>query len=220
MIKFKQLFFQQFSIKQVIFISIIYYFCGIMLNKYLYLDGISVCREFCKKKNRIIEIKKDDFFFRQGKISMYVGYVQAGAFRYMNYTSAGKTQIVGYSFQNDFVTDYSTFLNQTTAIVHAQAIEDSLVYAITWDELNEFFNNNPDIHFRSKVAESLFADIYDRFISLYCDTPKERYLRLIEQHPEMLNMVSLKEIASFIGITPETLSRIRKSIASSDVENH
>lgn len=189
-----------------------------MLNEYLQLEGISACRKFCKEKNRIIKIKKDDFFFRQGEIAMYAGYIHEGAFRYLNYTSAGKTQIVGYSFQDDFVTDYSTFIYQSKTIVHAQAIEDSFVYAITWNELNEYFDNNPDAHFRRKVAETLFADIYQRFISLYCDTPKERYLRLIRQHPEMLNMVSLKEIASFVGITPETLSRIRKNLVSPDAE--
>lgn len=185
-----------------------------MLNEYLLLDGISEMRDFFRKKGRIVDIKKDDFFFRKDILCKCAGYIQKGAFRYITYTSAGKPLIVGYSFENDFVADYGSFQNRTKTIVHAQAIEDCTVFTITLDELNHYYDTCQDNHFRSRVAETLLAEIYDRLISLYCDTPEERYINLITQHPELLRMISLKEIASFIGVTPETLSRIRKNIVS------
>lgn len=185
-----------------------------MLNKYLNLSGIQEGRDFLKQYGRKTEIAKDDFFSHQGEIARYVGYIEKGGFRYLSYTSAGKPQIVGYSFKDDFVADYSSFQNQTKSVVDILAIEDCVIYTITRSELDQFYEKHHDIHLRSKFAETIFADIYTRLISLYCDTPQERYLKLLEQHPEMLNMVSLKEIASFIRVTPETLSRIRKNIVS------
>ncbi len=184
-----------------------------MLNKYLDLEGIPNFRLFFKENGKILEIKKDDYFFRQDELFLLAGYIDKGAFRYFTYTSGGKQQIIGYSFQDDFVTDYGSLQNQTKTVAYAQAIEDSIVYTITLKELNLYYENCGS-HLRSRIAEVLFADIYSRLISFYCNTPEERYIKLIKENPGILNLVSLKEIASFIGITPETLSRIRKNITS------
>ena len=186
-----------------------------MLNRYLNIEGISDVRNFCLKEGRVFEIKKDDFFFRKGEAARFLGYVEKGAFRIINYTSAGKSQIVGYSFTNDFVTDYGSFINQTLTTVYAQAIEDCKVYAITLEQFNQCLDGS-DIHLRRNFAESAFTEIYGRLVSLYCDTPEERYFKLIKESPELLDIVHLKEVASFIGVTPETLSRIRNKMKSTD----
>lgn len=183
-----------------------------MLNDYLKLDGIADFKDFCLKEGRILNIKKNDFFVRQNERSMFAGYVEEGGFRYIRYTTAGKKQVVGYSFKDDFVTDYGAFQNQTQAVVFIQAIKESSVHVITREEFNHFCDHHNDKYFRCEIAESLFTDVYDRFLSLHCDTSEERYFNIATQHPELLNAVSLKEIASYIGVTPETLSRIRKNI--------
>ena len=180
-----------------------------MLKEFLNMAGVSDIRDFCFEKGQIFEVRKDDFFFRRGEVPKYVGFIKKGAFRYIDYTTAGKIQIVGYSFQNDFVSDYGSFQTQTQSGFYAQAINDSTVYAVTREELNQFYDNHKDSYFRSKIAESVLTEIDHHFISLYRDTPEERYMNLTERYPELLNLVSLKEIASFVGVTPETLSRIR-----------
>ena len=181
-----------------------------MLNNYMSISEISELIDFCINKGEIIELNKDDFFFRKGEVSKHLGYIQKGAFRSIDYTSAGKQQIVGYSFQGEFVADYVTFQSQAPSLVYTQAINDSIVYVITKEKLNRFFDDNKDIHLLKKIEENLLLDIYSRLLSLYCDTPEERYMKIITHHPELLNMISLKEIASFIKVTPETLSRIRR----------
>ena len=187
-----------------------------MLNKHLNMSEIPEVIDFCLKEGEIIEIKKDDFFFRKGEISRYLGYIQEGAFRYIDYTSSGKQQIVGYSFQGDFVADYATFQLKIPTMVYTQAINDSIVYAITKEKLKLFYDGNKDIHLQSKFEECFLLDIYSRLLSLYCDTPEERYMKIIKQHPELLKTISLKEIAFFIKVTPETLSRIRGNIFKTD----
>lgn len=183
------------------------------LNKYLELEGIDKLRQYIKDIGRKVEFKKGQLFFEQDCICKVAGYIQSGGFRYLSYTSTGKEQIVGYSFENDFVADYGSLMNNSFSIANAQAIKKSVILVISRDELLDFYNNYCEIDFRSKLAEIFLADVYNRLISLYCDTPKERYLKLIQQSPEIFNEVSLREIASFVRITPETLSRIRKNMS-------
>ncbi|WP_080902767.1 Crp/Fnr family transcriptional regulator [Parabacteroides sp. Marseille-P3160] len=186
----------------------------LILNKYLELDGIAQLTKFFLEEGKIRKYRKNDFFIQKGQKSKFVGFVIEGSFRYLNYTSEGKEQIVGYSFENDFVTDYGSFQNQTNSVVDIQTIKDSTIYIITYKELNNYYSNCKANDFRTKVAETYLTDVYDRLLSLYCDTPQERYIKLIHRYPDILRQVSLKEIASFIKITPETLSRIRKKISS------
>lgn len=183
-----------------------------MLNEYLNLSGIDDVKRFCQEEGQVLEIKKNDFFFRKGEILRYCGYVERGAFRFLDYTSMDKPQTVCYSFPGDFVSDYGAFQNQTRATVYAQAIKDSVVYIVTHEELNRFYDSHQDPHIRGKIAEILLAEYYGRLVALYRDTPEERYLNLVRKYPAVLNTVSLKEIASFVGVVPETLSRMRKAL--------
>ena len=61
-----------------------------------------------------------------------------------------------------------------------------------------------------RIAETMFAEIYQRLLGFYCNTPEQRYRALMKRCPNLQELLSLKEIALFLGVTPETLSRIRK----------
>ena len=65
-----------------------------------------------------------------------------------------------------------------------------------------------------RVAEELFAITYDRLLDFYCKTPEEHYLNLIDRYPGLVDVIPLKELASFIGVTPETVSHIRRKLSS------
>jgi len=184
-----------------------------ILNEYLQVEGIEDLRQFFKTTGRIKKIKKNELFFKQGLPCKLAGYIHEGAFRYVSYNSTGKEQIVGYSFENDFVVDYTAFMNNSLSVADAQAIKDSNILIVNQNELVDFFSNYIHTDFRSRVAERFLSDIYNRLISFYCDTPEDRYIKLIQDYPQILNQVSLKEIASFIKIAPETLSRIRRKIS-------
>lgn len=184
-----------------------------VFNKYLELEGIAELREFFIRNGITKEFGKNDFFMQRGQKHNHVGFILKGGFRYLGYTSDGNEQIVGYSFENDFVVDYGSFQIQKPSVIAGQAIKNSTVLILTYDELNAFYDNCGSNNFRSRVAESIFEDIYGRLISLYCDSPEERYQKLIERYPDILNLISLKEIASLIKITPETLSRIRRKLS-------
>jgi CRP-like cAMP-binding protein len=184
-----------------------------VFNKYLDLDGIAELRQFFIEKGTTHDCQKNEFFMQQGQTQNYVGFILKGGFRYVRYTSEGTEQIVGYSFENDFVVDYGAFQVREPAFIGGQAIKHSTVLRITYDELNDFYDQCYSPNLRGRVSETFFEDIYGRLLSLYCDSPEKRYIRLIERYPEILKQVRLKEIASLIKTTPETLSRIRRKLS-------
>ncbi len=181
------------------------------------IDGIAELRQFFIDKGTLKKYRKKEFFICRGQNHNHIGFIVKGGFRYLGYTSDGKDQIVGYSFEDDFVVDYATFQIQEPPAIDAQSIGNSTVLVITYNEFNAFFENCNIPNLRGKVAEALLNDVSTRLLSMYCDSPGERYVKLIDRHPDILTLVSLKEIASLIKVTPETLSRIRRKLKSLDL---
>lgn len=178
------------------------------LNRYLELKEIPSTIEIFLKNGYKKRYLKGELFVRQGCQINGVGYVATGGFRHLCVKGDGNEQIVGYSFEGDFVTDFPSFGLHQPSAVSVKAISSSEVYMLWRDEIEHFFN--PELH--SKFVEVSLSDIYDRLMSMYCDTPEVRYLNLLHHYPDILRQVDLKEIASLLKITPETLSRIRKKI--------
>lgn len=171
----------------------------------------SEVKRFFLQNGKVLKMKKNDYFVRQGDPYDFLGFLENGTTRYIRFDNRGKEHIVGYSFVGDFVSDYCSMVKKSNSMTSIQAVTDCTVYLISRTELETYFNTNIDTeHFGRKVAEGLFVEMHRRLLSFYCDTPEERYQSLIKRSPELLQMISLKEIASFIGVTPETVSHIRK----------
>jgi CRP-like cAMP-binding protein len=178
------------------------------LNKYLELEEIPSVIEVFLKNGHEKRCPKGNFFVEQGCRSNGVGYVAEGGFRHLRIKDDNNEQIVGYSFKDDFVTDFPSFGLHQPSAVSVEAIRDSVLYVLWRDEIELLFSSK--LH--GKLIEVSLSDIYDRLLSMYCDTPEVRYRNLLHRYPDILRQVDLKEIASLLKITPETLSRIRKKI--------
>ncbi len=184
-----------------------------LFKDYMEIEGIAELRQFFIEYGTTKKYAKSDFFMHAGQNHNPIGLVIKGGFKYLGYSTDGKEQIVGYSFENDFVVDYATFRMQKSPIIDIQSITESTVFFLSYDEFNAFFETCAIPDLRSKIAESLLNDISSRLLSMYCDSPEERYMKLIKRHPDILTLVSLKEIASLIKVAPETLSRIRRKLS-------
>lgn len=185
-----------------------------LLKAYLQLEGMKDLKNYFIENGIRKEYKKGSFFLSRGDTSLYAGYVRRGAFRHMDYMPNGEEQVVGYSFEGDLVSDYISFQNRGASLVDIQAVQDSVVLTLTYQQVNDFYSNYKIADYRAKVAEYHMAHLYGQLLSLYCDTPEEKYLNLLERYPKVLDLINLKEVASYIGVTQETMSRIRKKIAS------
>ena len=183
-------------------------------NTYIDLLDCSGLTDFFYKKGEKRFLKRKEFFLRQNDSSLYAGYVEKGAFRLTRIGDNGKEAVVGYSFEKEFICDYSSFLKRTTSVVNIQATTESVVYVVSLSDYLEYLNTGPEEQrFRHKAAEALFEMVYMRLLESYCDTPEQRYVKLMQRCPNLKEKVPLKEIASFLGVTPETVSHIRKKLS-------
>lgn len=183
------------------------------LNTYIEKADYSALRNFCQENGQRKAFNKKDFFIHRGGKACFLGYIQSGFVRYVCTGPDGNTHSVGYSFEEDFAVDYASFLNRTSAVLDIQAVETCQMYVISFEQFTEFINHDFETQKLGRhMNEELFITIYERLLGFYLYTPEERYLNLIERFPFLLERVSMKEIASFIGISPEALSRIRKRL--------
>lgn len=172
----------------------------------------SSIKKFCKENGRTAHYSKDDVFVQQGCVGKYLGVVESGYFKYTTLTSSGNEAVVGFAFEGEIVADYYNSFNRLPSEVTIKAGADSSVFQIRTQEARNVFYSSFDGNL-SAVNGALFSEIYSRQLELYRKTPTERYLNLITSYPQILDIVSLRDIASYLLITPVYLSRIRKNIA-------
>ena len=155
---------------------------------------------------------KNEYFLRQGDRARSIGYVASGFFRLSRIDANGNEWIIGYSFEHDFVCDYPAMVQNKETSINIQASTDCAVYLLSLGELNDFWETDMDTQRLGRnIAEAMFSEIVQRLYSFY-DTPEQRYISLMQRCPRLQERLHLKEIASFIGVTPETISRIRKKL--------
>ncbi len=178
-----------------------------------HLNSYTILKEFFLEKGKRVEYTKKEYFLQQNFPSLIAGWIENGSFRYTCMNEAGNERIVCFSFEKEFVCDYASFIHREPALVSIQAITDCVVYQLTYKELIDFLEMNVDTQRLGRnVAESMFKMAYKRMLQAYCDSPEQRYITLMQRCPNLKEEVPLKEIASFIGVTPETISHIRKKL--------
>lgn len=186
-------------------------------NLYDSVCDLSALKEFCRHNGRAVHYSKDDVFVQQGYIAKYLGVVESGYFKYTTLTSSGNEAVVGFAFEGEIVADYYNSFNGLSAEVTIKAGTDTSVSLIRTAEARNIFN----VSFEGNLSilnGALFSEIYSRHLELYRKTPAERYIDLITLYPQILDIVSLRDIASYLLVTPVYLSRIRKSLATKSNE--
>jgi CRP-like cAMP-binding protein len=159
--------------------------------------------------------KKKEHFAEAGKVCNYAGFVLSGSVRY--YHIINGTDITGYfSFENEFVSSYKSFLTGEPSINYIQALEPTQIILISKKDM-ELMLGNPMLAYKMERFGRLIAEHYlicyeDRVTSFITQTPEERYLKLLETGRDVLQRMPQHYIANFLGITPVSLSRIRKRI--------
>lgn len=160
--------------------------------------------------SEISELRKSDFLVKAGRPCKYIGIVESGAL--YSFVTREEDQIVNDLFVPDsFITYYRSFLTQLPASGSIQCIEDCLIYTFSIEKYNDLMHDLNWIKFFKYISDRLFIKKCARENSFMKMDATERYHQLIRLHPGIEQRFPQYIIASYLGIKPETLSRIRKS---------
>lgn len=182
-------------------------------NGYAKREEFSIFRDFFLKHGCCKEMKRREYFARQGFTTAHAAYIEKGMFRYICTDERGCEHIVGYAFAGEYVGDYPGCLKREKAMVSIQATADSQIHCASAEDMMAFFSASADTQNLERIlAEELFLQTYKRLLDVYCKTSVELYLDLVKRYPDFLNYITLKEVASFLRVTPETISHIRKKL--------
>lgn len=170
------------------------------------LEELKTISSFFKEQ----EIKKGEFYLKEGKESKELSFVQSGLMRiYVDLEDKEVTQWI--SSKGYFITDLSSFVFGTPSRWSIQALTDSIVYTISKEDYAKIGTVIPKWNNLEKLfIVRCFSTMEDRIFSHLSMTAEERYTFFFENNKELFNQVPLKYIASMLGMTPETFSRVRK----------
>jgi CRP-like cAMP-binding protein len=155
------------------------------------------------------ELPKGGFFLRAGEVSRKIGFVVEGVFH--NFRSRdGQEHTFYFAREQEFIGDYSSFLPARPAEHAIQALEPARLLTISYDNLQRLYQEvREGERFGRLVAEALFVDVLRQLTSFYEETPEERYARFVHTYPDLQQRVPQYYIASYVGVKPQSLSRIR-----------
>lgn len=155
-------------------------------------------------------IKKGEHFLTEGQVCRSIGFINSGLVRYyMNEDGNEGTYYFGK--EGDFVGDYESFLPQVSSTKNIQVLEDTSLYVISNDSLQQLYKDLKEGERLGRLAiEQVFVSVLQQLSSFYRDSPQFRYQRFLKTFSAISQRVPQYYIASFVGIKPQSLSRIRK----------
>jgi CRP-like cAMP-binding protein len=176
-------------------------------NKFIKLND----SEWAEFENCIVKatIAKNEQILKPAEHCNFIAFIQEGSFRFY-YDKEGEVKITAFFFQGDFVSNYKSFLTGKPLDHFIEAMQDAAIYKINLQELKSLYDKHKNIERLGRlIAENLYLMVASRLDSFMFQTPEERYKSLIERNSRLLQDVPQYMIASYLGVKPETLSRIR-----------
>ena len=160
----------------------------------------------------IKQLKKKGFLLQGGKICNFVGFIADGTIRHFHLKD-GVEKTCDISFENSWVTDFHSFLHNTAGVMNLQAMETTTVFMVTNTNLNKLYKECSKYEtFGRLMAEQVAQRATEIAMSLSSEKPEERFQNLLKKQPDLFQRVPQKYIANFLGVSPESLSRIQKRI--------
>ena len=161
---------------------------------------------------KVREYSKKQFLLQNGSVCNFIGFIAEGTIRHFHIKD-GVEKTCDISFENSWVTDFQSFTHDTAGIMNLQAMENTVVYVINKENLYNLYKDcNKYETFGRIMAENVAQRATEIAMSLSSDKPEERFQNLIKKQPNLFQRVPQKYIANFLGISPESLSRIRNRI--------
>lgn len=185
-----------------------------LLSKF-YAQFISLSKEKWQtllNAHSIEHFKKGKIVSRPGEFVQEVHFIISGGIR-MYYLKNGRQYTCAFCFEGNYMGDYKSLLTSQPSRLYVEAIEETMVYSLSRKNMEKLYQQSPEfVQFGKRFTEFLFTEITTRNESFLFETPEERYIQIMNNHPQLSQRIPQYILASYIGVTPETISRIRKRI--------
>jgi len=186
------------------------------LGKEFTLNDINLLRNAATQKS----YAANSYILKEGSRDKLVFSIQKGLVRNFVITESGKEITVGLKVENELMANLDMILFDRKSRSYLQALEPTTIISIQYDVVQNIIAANPKLEvMRKHIFQKVMRDAYERIAYFTLYSPEERYIKYVEQHPDMINRVPSKYIANILGITPVSLSRIRKRIAVKKARN-
>jgi len=164
-----------------------------------------------------LDLKKNSILLKTDEPVINQYYVYSGCLRTYFMDKSGKEHTLQFAIKDWWISDYTAFFSTTKAILNIECIKDATLYKVSRENMEDLYKTFPQLErlFRKKL-ENAFASFQKRILSNLSQSAQERYLNFMERYPNIEQHIKNYHIASYLGITTESLSRIRKRIASKE----
>ncbi len=179
-----------------------------MLRREYKLKGEALAKISQKIKQR--KVKRRQFLLSEGDVCSRYWYVQNGLFRTFHVDENGKEHNLAFAAEGNWVTDVGSFHSEKPSRLYIEALEESTVYEFEKPDLIDCYINYPTFDRRFRVTvENQFIELQNRFLQILSISAEKRYKAFLKDYPAFVQRLTNVQIASYIGITPEFLSKLR-----------
>ena len=159
-------------------------------------------------------LQKGDFFVKQNKVCRQIAFINKGSLRTFYINDKAEEITSCFCTENSLTTSYKSFIMQQSSTLSIQALEETELLVIDYDHLQKLYDTSNVWQKIGRVVAEKEYIVMEQYASvLNNETAKEKYLRLLKEQPNVLQKANVEDIASYLGITRRTLSRIRQEIS-------
>jgi CRP-like cAMP-binding protein len=157
-----------------------------------------------------VDYDKNEFLIEAGQVERYIYYIAEGMVR-LSFNHDGKDISIDFVFKHNFVSAYSSFLTEQPSDFSVQALTDIHALRFSRTNLHHLYDeSHPAERIGRLIAEQAFLRKISREVQFLTSTARQRYAQLVDQNPVLVQTISVRHLASYLGIEPESLSRIRR----------
>lgn len=180
------------------------------IKKYVSLTDIDI--SVIEKLFVMNELKARDCLMKTGEICKDFAFVEKGLLRHF-ICNEDKEETFYFSAENDFVCDFESFMNRVPSKKTIVALEDTTIYSLSYEKMQKFFSEvTTGERFGRLLIEEVFSKAIRYIISIHTDTAEQRYLNFLTSYKHIHQRIPQYYIASFVGVTPQSLSRIKRRL--------
>lgn len=171
-------------------------------------------KELITSKVTLRNIKRKQMILQEGFVCKHYFFVVEGCFKMYAIDEKGNQHNLQFAAENDWITDIGSFHSEKPSKLFIEAIEPSVILQIEQQDLYFLYQNISKLNIIFKVIiEHKFIELQNRVLQNISSTAQQRYLLFLEQYPHLAQRIPNTQIASYLGITPEFLSKIRKDLS-------